>query len=65
MIRYDIPEPKLSKDFNIDDIHKVRHWYYERTKNATRQERMDDSQKIADSVLKRMGLKKIKRFTVA
>jgi hypothetical protein len=56
MIHYDIPEPELSPDFTIDDIHKIRNWNYERLKDATIEERMTDSQKRVDSVIKRLGL---------
>jgi tRNA G37 N-methylase TrmD len=41
MIHYDIPEPVLSPQFTLDDIHKIREWNYERTKDATRKERLD------------------------
>jgi tRNA G37 N-methylase TrmD len=41
MIHYDIPEPVLSPNFTLDDIHKIREWNYERTKDATRKERLD------------------------
>jgi glutamyl-tRNA reductase len=41
MIHYDIPEPVLSPNFTLDDIHKIREWNYERTKDATREERLD------------------------
>ena len=33
-----IPEPKISPDFTIEDIHKIREWNYERLKNATPEE---------------------------
>jgi len=59
MIHYDIPEPKLSPNFTIDDIHKIRYWNYERLKDATIEERMADSQKRTDSVIKRLGLTNI------
>ena len=61
MINYDIPEPKLSMDFTIDDIHKIRYWNYERLKDATTEERMADSQKRVDSVIERLGLTNIVR----
>ncbi|GMO38116.1 MAG: hypothetical protein Ta2B_17830 [Termitinemataceae bacterium] len=38
MIHYDIPEPELSPNFTLDDIHKIREWNYERMKDATREE---------------------------
>ncbi|MDR3011870.1 MAG: hypothetical protein LBU70_01500 [Chitinispirillales bacterium] len=62
MIHYNIPEPKLSHDFTIEDIHKIRYWNYERMKDATIEERMKDSQKRANAVLKRMGLTNFERI---
>jgi hypothetical protein len=41
MIHYDIPEPVLSPQFTLEDIHKIREWNYERTKDATREERLE------------------------
>ena len=38
MIRNNIPKPKLSPNFTIDDIHKIRAWNYERMKEASRSE---------------------------
>jgi hypothetical protein len=45
MIHYDIPEPDISPDFTIDDIHKIREWNYERLKDATFEERKEDTRK--------------------
>jgi hypothetical protein len=42
MIHYDIPKPVLSPQFTLDDIHKIRAWNYERLKDATVDERLDD-----------------------
>jgi hypothetical protein len=42
MIHYDIPEPVLSPNFTIEDIHKVRRWNYERLKDATVEEQIED-----------------------
>ena len=39
---HDIPKPDISPAFNIDDIHKIREWNYERFKDATREERRVD-----------------------
>ncbi len=33
--------PEISPDFTIEDIHKIREYNYEMTKNMTRQEKMD------------------------
>ena len=32
---------EISPEFTIDDIHKIREYHYEITKNMTDQERMD------------------------
>jgi len=47
MIRNDIPKPDISPDFTIDDIHKIREWHYERLKNATIEERIEDIERRA------------------
>ena len=33
--------PVLSKDFTIEDIHRLREYNYERTRGMSRQERID------------------------
>jgi hypothetical protein len=43
MIHYDIPEPDISPNFTIDDIHTIREWNYERLKDATLEERKEDT----------------------
>jgi hypothetical protein len=45
MIHCDIPEPDISPDFTVDDIHKIREWNYERLKDATLEERKEDARK--------------------
>ena len=35
---HNIPQPELSPNFTIDDIHKIREWNYERLKDATEDE---------------------------
>ena len=36
-----ITKPDISPDFTIEDIHKIREYHYELTKNMTLQEKMD------------------------
>ena len=36
---HNIPEPDVSPDFTIEDIHKVREYHYETLKDATPEER--------------------------
>jgi hypothetical protein len=38
MINKNIPNPDISPNFTIDDIHKIREWSYERRKNMTVEE---------------------------
>ena len=38
---HNIPEPDISPDFTIDDIHKIREWNYEKLKDATPEERRE------------------------
>lgn len=48
MIR-DIPKPEISEAFTIADIHKIREWNYERLKDATTAERLEDTKRRADA----------------
>lgn len=34
-------KPSVSEHFTVDDIHKIREYHYEITKNMPRRERMD------------------------
>jgi len=38
---HNIPEPDISPDFTIEDIHKIREWNYEKLKDATHEERTE------------------------
>ena len=53
---HSIPEPVLSQDFTIDDIHKIREWNYERLKDATSEERRADTTRRTEEALIRLGL---------
>jgi hypothetical protein len=44
---HNIPEPKISPSFTVDDIHKIREWNYERLKDATKEERIADMRERA------------------
>lgn len=33
-----IPKPEISKDFTVEDIHKLREWHFECRKGMSRQE---------------------------
>ncbi|MDR2506317.1 MAG: hypothetical protein LBD16_09480 [Oscillospiraceae bacterium] len=54
---HDIPKPKISDMFTVEDIHKIREWNYERTKDATTEEFLADIRRRADEVRKKYNLK--------
>jgi hypothetical protein len=39
---HDVPKPQISPEFTIDDIHAIREWTYERLKDATTEEWIED-----------------------
>ncbi|GHU39384.1 hypothetical protein FACS1894190_03740 [Spirochaetia bacterium] len=41
MIHYDLPKPEVSRNFTIDDIHKIREWHYAQLKDASITERLN------------------------
>ena len=47
---HDIPKPDISPNFTVDDIRKIREWDYERCKDATVEELLDDINKGAEKV---------------
>ena len=46
---------KISPDFTIDDIHKIRYANYERTKSMTHQELIEHTRREAQPILKRLA----------
>jgi hypothetical protein len=62
---YDIPKPDTSPNFTIADIHKIRAWNYERTKDATREEYQSLLKKETDAVFQRMAELKVEKRTPA
>jgi hypothetical protein len=64
MIR-DVPKPVLSPQFTLDDIHKIQEWNYERLKDATPEERLDDINKRGARALKRFEAWKAFKHTGA
>lgn len=54
-------ELKLSPNFTVEDIHKLREYNYERRKDMTYAEIMEDTRKGANEVLKRIGKPIIKK----
>ncbi len=51
-----IPKPKISPNFTIDDIHKIREWNYERLKDATVEERLVDNKRRGEAANKKLDL---------
>ena len=45
---HDVPKPKISPDFTIEDIHKIRERHYERLKDATIEEQLADIKRRAN-----------------
>lgn len=58
---HDIPKPKISPDFTIEDIHAIREWNYERLKDATIEERMADTRKRAAPLMAELEAAKAAR----
>ena len=53
---YDITKPRLSPEFTIEDIHKVREWNYERLRDSTPEERNAESGRKMLDYVERFGL---------
>jgi hypothetical protein len=49
-----IPKPQISPDFTIEDIHKIRQWNYERLKDATTKERLEDSKRRGEEAYRKL-----------
>ena len=56
-----MPELNISPAFTIEDIHKVREYHYELTKNMTREERRAFYKKGADEAEKKIEAIKASR----
>jgi hypothetical protein len=55
-MRRNIPEPEISTNFTIADIHKIRRWNYECQKDMTSAERVADTAYRGEEALIRLGL---------
>jgi hypothetical protein len=53
---HNIPEPEISPNFTIEDIHKIREWNYERLKDATPEERRRENTRREEEAMKRLGV---------
>lgn len=52
---HDIPKPEISPNFTIEDIHAIRAWNYERLRDATVEERLEDNRRRAAEAMASMG----------
>ena len=58
-------EPVISPEFTIEDIHKIREYHYELTKDMTMQEKIDFYNEGGNAFLKEMEEKKKQKTAVA
>lgn len=56
-----LAKPVISPDFTIEDIHKIREYHYELTKDMTTQERIDFYNKGGRAFLKEMEERKLQK----
>ena len=56
-----ITKPVISSDFTIEDIHKIREYHYELTKDMTPQERMNFYNEGGKAFLKEMEERKLQK----
>lgn len=57
-----IAKPVISPDFTIEDIHKIREYHYELTKNMTKQEKINFYNEGGRAFLKEMEERKLKKM---
>ncbi len=57
-------EPVISPEFTIEDIHKIREYHYELTKDMTMQEKIDFYNEGGEYFFKRDGKKKRQKTAV-
>jgi hypothetical protein len=62
---HDIQKPIISPQFTIEDIHKIREWNYERLKDATIQERIDDIRRQAEPGIRAIEKLKAERSSIS
>ena len=56
-----VTKPVIGPDFTIEDIHKIREYHYELTKDMTPQERMDFYNEGGKAFLKEMDERKLQK----
>ena len=57
-------KPVIKDSLSVDDIHKIREYHYEMTKNFSTEERLKEINDKAEKVRKELGHKNIKRAVV-
>ena len=55
-MRYNVPEPTISPNFTIEDIHRIREWNFECQRDMTPEERVADTARRGEEALIRLGL---------
>lgn len=55
-MRRNVPEPTISPNFTIDDIHRIREWNYECQRDMTPKERVADTVRRGAEAIKPLGL---------
>jgi len=56
-------KPEISSNFTVEDIHKIREYNYEITKDMTFNERMSYYEKEADEILRLMAYRQKAKST--
>ena len=56
-----VKKPIISPDFTIEDIHKIREYHYELTKDMTLQEKMDFYNEGGKAFLREMEERKLQK----
>ena len=57
-------KPIIKDSFSVDDIHKIREYHYEMTKNLSREEKIKEIKDKADKVKEELRRKKEERAAV-
>ena len=59
---HNIPRPPISPEFTVDDIHTIREWHYERLKDASVTEWLEEIRRQAEPGIK--AIEKLKASSV-
>ena len=57
-------KPIIKNNFSVDEIHKIREYHYEMTKNLSTDERLKEIKDKAEKVRKELGHKRNKRAAI-